>query len=204
MVVRVERVVAHRGRRGKSVSQRKAIGRRGGTFCGHFVGLLVGEGRLMRHGGGKGGVLADGVVDAVAGAHHGLFGQPQRQAQPRRKCRAVRIDQRSWQAAVISSRASGLYFVGYSELRGVTRIRRRVGVHKGQVAVLLRVGREKLVAQAVVQGEIGPRAPVVLGIGVPHVVAQVALAGGGVDGGLLRLAQQKIRQRGAGVYAPVK
>ena len=41
--------------------------------AGFLVGLFVGEGRLVRHGGGKAGVLAHGVVHAEAGAHHGLL-----------------------------------------------------------------------------------------------------------------------------------
>ena len=149
----------------------------------------------MRHGGGKCSVLAVGEVDAIAGAQHGLLGQPQCRSHARRNGRAVGKNQRGRQLTADGGRGAGLHLRNRGKPAGCIRI------HKGHVAVLLCIGREVLVAQTVVQGEIGSRAPVVCHVSVPHVFTQVALARGGVDGGLLRFAQQKIRQRGAGIKA---
>ena len=197
----IERVAADGVGSGKSVSQRKAVrgGRCAAEGC-HLVGLLVHERRLIhhrlaRHGVGKGGVLAHGVVHAEAGPHHGLPGQAQRQAQPRRKGGAEGINQRGRERPAIGAAATGL------NLGRLGKPAAWVGVDKGQVTVFFRVGREILVAQAVVQRELGQHPPVVLGVDIHHVVAQVALARGRVDAGFFRLAQQKIRQRGAGVKA---
>src|ERR1700728_935935 len=63
------------------------------------------------------------------------------------------------------------------------------------MAILLRVGREVLPAQAVADGEVWPGAPVVLQVPVPRVAAQVDLAEAGGDSGLLRKAEQKVGDR---------
>ena len=103
-----------------------------------------------------------GVVDAEAGAHDSLLGQPQRQPKhaAQKPCGRDRPANRA--GAAVTSRASGLHFVVTAAL--VNAIRRGIRVHDCQVAVLLRVGRKELVAHAVVQREIRPHAPVVLGV----------------------------------------
>ncbi len=189
----IERIIARRVGRGKPLRQSQAgpgLGacrtRIAARVGGHFVGLFVCERRLMRHGGGKGGILAHRIVHAEAGAHHGLLGKPQSQTQPRRKGETKRKDER-----IGKPRSAGLYL----GLAGESPV--RVGRYVSQVAKLLGVWCEELITHAVVQREPGQHAPVVHGEGVEDVVAQVALVHCGVDGGLLRQSQQKIRQRRA-------
>ena len=193
--MRIERVSARRSRAG---NRRKPIGQGELSRLRRFVGLLVHKRRLIghrlqRHGGSEGAVLADREVHAVAGPQHGLPGQPQRHPQPRRQRQMKRIDQRTGQiAAKRGRRTAGLHF------RQLGKACRRIGVHQSQAPILLRVRREELIAQAVGQRQAGARAPVVLRVEVPHVVAQIAFGGRRVDGCLLRQPQQKIRQRRAG------
>ena len=94
-VMRIDRVAALRNRcrnRGKPIGQRELSG----LHC--LVGLLIHKRRLIhhrlkRHGRGKGAVLANREIHAVAGPQHRLFGQPQGHTHPRRQRQMVRIDQ---------------------------------------------------------------------------------------------------------------
>ena len=93
--MRIERVIADAWRReGNPLARVKQVpsARRPMDGCipdGFLVGLLVGKGWLVRHGGGEGGVLAHGVVHAKAGAHHSLFIFGTRQASPRAAAKAL-------------------------------------------------------------------------------------------------------------------
>ena len=77
-------------------------GRRRRVPDGFLIGLLVGEGRLVRHGRGEGGVFADRVVHPEAGADDGAldFGHAPGQAHARRKGLVPREDQRSGQTVL--------------------------------------------------------------------------------------------------------
>jgi len=98
-VMRIERVVADGGRSWKTI--REARGR-GGKGAGAYdlaarvdegVGLLVGKGRLMRHGAGEVGVFSHRVVHAVPGTQNHLldFGNTIGDAEARREGFAIWI-----------------------------------------------------------------------------------------------------------------
>ena len=59
-------------------------------------------------------------------------------------------------------------------------------------------GREVFVAQAGVDGQVGAGAPVVLGVRVDHVGAQIGLLVGRLEAGLLGQPEEHVGERGAG------
>ena len=134
--------------------------------------------------------MANGIVNAIARAHHCVFHRPHRNADARREIVALRIDQIAWIFSGIGSDASGENGGHGREIIA--------GVQGGKVVVLLRVGGKIFVAKAKEQGQIGQGPPTILGKSIPGILPQIRLLLGRLQRGLLRQTKQQVGKRGAG------
>ena len=103
---------------------------------------------------------------------------------------AVGVDEGARKVAVEGAGGVGLDGIDSGEVCVVIQV--------DEAVVLFDVGREVLVAEAVVEGEAAGEAVVVLGVGVEDVGAEVGLEEAGLDLGLLGLAEEEIGDGCAG------
>ena len=181
----------------RHVGRRRGRRRHASRCCGrrirsardrNIVGLCCGERRLERERLCHRCKLPCVVVDAVSRADHRIFGELRlpRHAEARRNHRAVGLHQAARKLSFMQAGLPRLYRIDLAKVRIV------VQVH--QPVVLLRIGREVLIAHAVVQRPGRRQAEVVRRIPVVDVLAQIDLVQPRLDRCTLRQSQQKIRE----------
>ena len=137
----------------------------------------------MRHEVGKTGVFAHGVVGAEVGAEHGALDL--RHAPCKTYARLEGLVPGKHERPRQTVFAGGLFGLNGESGAGI-------GGDIGQAAVFFGVGREELPAHAVVERKRRENAPVVHGIGVKDVVAEVAFSQRRVERSGLRQTEQEV------------
>src|SRR6202035_2869999 len=144
----------------------------------------------------KGQLLSDAligariVVDAVSTTHHGFRKRFPREANARGEVVAIGAQQARGQASAVRPSLSRLK--GRHGRRALCRIqdsRRKVEV--GNAIVQFREWRNVLVAHSEIQRQVAPHFPLILGVQIPEVAAEVIVLSK-LHRGLLREPQQKV------------
>jgi hypothetical protein len=129
-------------------------------------------------------VLAVGVINAIAGADYGVLDGTPCDPDARREIGSLGVNEGARKEAGVGAVGVGQHGGGLGEVVA--------SVKRGEVVVLLRVGREVFVAQAGQYGEIGPGAPVILSVSVNSILTQIGLLVRSLQAGLLGKAKEQI------------